>query len=303
MIRPRDASPQPTHWYTRPHETSLEATATRLSRRSIRSPRTPGIGACGRCLRTRPRQPRPRPAAPPRTPAQAMAQALGRHEPARTPGRLRVVGPAGHCALPHAGAPRQTRIIPRWVPWAAGGAAAADRADRHRSSSCSRGRTPCACPRSRGSTQGGRDASAGAGPAPRRRAITASPPRPLSGRSSTSVRHPGTLVQAGGTVTVAISGGSETFAMPDVIGQTLDAARAEAARTRAVGRVPDCAVRQGPGDRRIVRALPGQTIQTGDTVRLTIAAGASGTDTLLPVGPEGQDVRARPRPDARRQRR
>jgi len=94
--------------------------------------------------------------------------------------------------------------------------------------------------------------------------------------------HSGTLVKDGSVVRVALSAGSETFAMPDVIGKTLDVAR-QTLRDRGL----DVQFQTAPSDAdqgTVIESVPsaGATVTTGATVRLTVAAGVSATDTLLP---------------------
>jgi N-acetylmuramoyl-L-alanine amidase len=81
---------------------------------------------------------------------------------------------------------------------------------------------------------------------------------------------------------VDLSAGSESFAMPNVVGQTLDAAR-RALRDRGL----DVQFETAPSDAEqgtVISSLPsaGATVTTGDVVRLTVAAGVSSTSTLLP---------------------
>lgn len=92
----------------------------------------------------------------------------------------------------------------------------------------------------------------------------------------------GTQVKAGTAVTVALSAGSESFPMPDVTGQLLDAARKKL-RDRGLS-VEFQTVPSDKDQGTVISTVPspGATVMTGDTVRLTVAAGASGSDTLLP---------------------
>jgi hypothetical protein len=92
----------------------------------------------------------------------------------------------------------------------------------------------------------------------------------------------GAVVSDGSSVKVDVSAGSETFAMPDVVGKTLDVAR-RSLRDRGL----DVQFQTTPSDAEqgtIISSLPsaGANVTTGDTVRLTVAAGVSATDTLLP---------------------
>jgi hypothetical protein len=92
----------------------------------------------------------------------------------------------------------------------------------------------------------------------------------------------GTVVAQGSTVRVDLSAGSETFAMPDVVGQTLDAAR-RTLRDRGLD-VQFQTAASDAGQGTVISSVPsaGATVTTGATVRLTVAAGVSATDTLLP---------------------
>jgi hypothetical protein len=93
---------------------------------------------------------------------------------------------------------------------------------------------------------------------------------------------PGAIVSDGSIVHVDLSAGSESFAMPNVVGQTLDAAR-RTLRDRGL----DVQFETAPSDAEqgtVISSLPsaGATVTTGDVVRLTVAAGVSSTSTLLP---------------------
>lgn len=99
---------------------------------------------------------------------------------------------------------------------------------------------------------------------------------------------PGTIVTEGSAVEVAISAGSESFAMPDVIGLLVDRAK-QVLRDRGLG----SEITAQPSDRPQGTVLesfpsPGVTVMTGDTVRLTVASGNTTTGTLLPVKLDGK---------------
>lgn len=97
----------------------------------------------------------------------------------------------------------------------------------------------------------------------------------------------GSIVEEGGVVSVDLSAGSESFVMPDVIGQRLDAAR-RTLRDQGLDvtfvTVPSDAV-QGT----VVSSVPsaGTTITTGEIVRLSVAAGAGATGTIVPTDMSG----------------
>ncbi|MDO8964088.1 MAG: PASTA domain-containing protein [Coriobacteriia bacterium] len=107
---------------------------------------------------------------------------------------------------------------------------------------------------------------------------------------------PGTQVKDGTVVRVAVSAGSESFAMPDMVGQSLDAARKKL-RDRGLS-VEFQTVPSDKDQGTVVSSVPspGVTVQTGDTVRLTIAAGTSGSDTLLPSDLKGKTIVLDPMP-------
>jgi hypothetical protein len=76
--------------------------------------------------------------------------------------------------------------------------------------------------------------------------------------------------------------------MPDVVGSTLDAARKKL-RDRGLS-VEFQTVPSDKDQGTVVSSVPspGVTVLTGDTVRLTVAAGTSGGDTLLPSDLKGR---------------
>lgn len=85
----------------------------------------------------------------------------------------------------------------------------------------------------------------------------------------------GVLLAPGADVTVDISAGSDSFSLPDVLGQDLDAAR-ESLRTRGLIVVFSTAVSDVSSGTVIASApTPGSAVATGDTIRLTVAADAS----------------------------
>ncbi len=82
----------------------------------------------------------------------------------------------------------------------------------------------------------------------------------------------GVVVSPGSSITVLISAGSESFALPDVVGQTLDAARAALRAKGLEVQFTTAASTQATGT--VLGSLPGAgaTVARGDVVRLTIAA-------------------------------
>ncbi len=99
---------------------------------------------------------------------------------------------------------------------------------------------------------------------------------------------PGSKVAEGTVVVVALSAGTESFSMPDVIGLPLDQARK---RLRDRGLSVD--VQTQPSEKpqgTVVTSFPspGVTVATGDTVRITVAAGSNAANALLPTNLAGK---------------
>ena len=93
----------------------------------------------------------------------------------------------------------------------------------------------------------------------------------------------GTFVPGGSIIYVSVSGGSESYAMPDVVGMTTaDAKKVLAARGLRV--TIDTAASDKPAG-TVVASFPsaGVTVTTSDSVRLTVAAGQGSTSLLLPA--------------------
>lgn len=107
---------------------------------------------------------------------------------------------------------------------------------------------------------------------------------------------PGAKVPEGTAVVVALSAGTESFAMPDVIGLPLDQARK---RLRDRGLSID--VQTEPSDKpqgTVVTTFPspGVTVATGDTVRISVAAGSNAANALLPTNMAGKTFVLDPAP-------
>jgi hypothetical protein len=86
----------------------------------------------------------------------------------------------------------------------------------------------------------------------------------------------GVLVSAGSAVVVDLSAGSESFALPDVIGQALDAGRS-LLRDRGLNVLFATATSDAASGTIIGSTpAPGDPVSTGDTVRLTVAAAGGG---------------------------
>jgi hypothetical protein len=108
-----------------------------------------------------------------------------------------------------------------------------------------------------------------------------------SGHILTQTPKKGAFVAEGSVVTVDISAGSETFAMPDVIGQKLDAAR-RTLRDRGLDVTFVTIASDGvPGT--VVSSVPAAntTVTIGDLVRLSVSAGVGATGTVVPTDLSG----------------
>jgi N-acetylmuramoyl-L-alanine amidase len=106
----------------------------------------------------------------------------------------------------------------------------------------------------------------------------------------------GSKVPEGTTVVVALSAGTESFAMPDVIGLPLDQARK---RLRDRGLAVD--VQTEPSEKpqgTVVSSFPspGVTVATGDKVRIGVAAGSNAANALLPTNMAGKTFVLDPAP-------
>lgn len=95
----------------------------------------------------------------------------------------------------------------------------------------------------------------------------------------------GLLVAPGATIVVDISAGSDSFALPDVVGKDLEAARAEL-RSRGLTVTFTTAVSDADSG-TVIASMPaaGAAVATGDIVRLTLATsvGAIGASDLTGV--------------------
>jgi len=101
---------------------------------------------------------------------------------------------------------------------------------------------------------------------------------------------PATQVQRGDTVSLVISGGSEEFPMPDVVGDGLTLARGTL-EARGLVVVIEQIVSDNASD-TVLSTTPaaGATVRTGDTVRLQVAVSTSPGVTLQPYTLKGVDV-------------
>jgi len=98
---------------------------------------------------------------------------------------------------------------------------------------------------------------------------------------------PGDRVAPGSVVVVDVSGGSETFSMPDVVGKPLDMAKETIA-----GAGMRLEVEFAPSDQptdTVLASLPsaGVRVTTSDVVRLTVASGSPTATVLLPISLDG----------------
>jgi hypothetical protein len=106
----------------------------------------------------------------------------------------------------------------------------------------------------------------------------------------------GTELHLGSTVLVAVSAGSESLALPDVVGWTV-----ERARTLLRSRGLDVQVEAAPSKHASGTVLssypaPGVTVSTGDAVRLTVATADLSGGLLLPVDLRGRSFVIDPAP-------
>ena len=105
-----------------------------------------------------------------------------------------------------------------------------------------------------------------------------------------------TQLKPGQTVTVVVSAGSEQFALPDVIGNGLLLARGRL-ETKGLEVRVETQPSQLPSDTVLSsNPAPGQSVHTGDIVRLTVAAPGPTTELLLPYDMRGVTVVLDPAP-------
>lgn len=109
---------------------------------------------------------------------------------------------------------------------------------------------------------------------------------------------PGDELKRGETVSVVVSAGSETFAMPDLVGTGLAYARGQ-----LEGKGLQIRIVQEPSDQASDTVLAtnpaaGSSMLTGDIVSLTVATAGVGADILLPTSMQGVTVTLDPEPVA-----
>ena len=106
----------------------------------------------------------------------------------------------------------------------------------------------------------------------------------------------GATLSAGSSVRVAVSAGSETFPMPDVVGSQLSTATARLSSKGLSVVVETAPSEQDQGTVIATDPSAGTDVQTGSTVRLTVAAGTNATETLLPTKLNGRTFVIDPAP-------
>jgi hypothetical protein len=94
---------------------------------------------------------------------------------------------------------------------------------------------------------------------------------------------PGTEVEKGSIVTVVVSAGSESFAMPDVLGLPLETARGELEAKGLVVETVSEASEAPPNTILRTEPAPGGPVATGDTVVLAVVSDDVAGDVLLPA--------------------
>jgi N-acetylmuramoyl-L-alanine amidase len=107
---------------------------------------------------------------------------------------------------------------------------------------------------------------------------------------------PGAKVRDGALVTVSISAGTESFAMPDVTGMPLEKAR-RLLRERGLAVDMETAV-SDKAQGTVIESFPspGIMVAAGDSVRITVASGGPSSGTLLPTDLTGKTIVLDPAP-------
>ncbi len=97
----------------------------------------------------------------------------------------------------------------------------------------------------------------------------------------------GAHVEEGAEIVVAVSAGSETFSMPDVVGKSIDEAK-RVLQERGLGVDVTTAGSDRPAG-TVIDSDPksGAVVQTGDSVKLTVAAGGAADNVLLSTNMTG----------------
>lgn len=234
----------------------------------------------------------PAPAAK-RTPAQAMAAAAAEStamlgtpssQPPRAPGGAPAAQPVAPM-VPSSQATPQTRrrgLIPRWVPWAAGGTALGILLIVLVTLLVVRGNI-VRVPSVQGLTSKAaqtRLQEAGLKMVVSDELFSATV---AAGSVVSQQPRPGTTLNAGTAVQVALSAGSETFSMPDVLGLQLGTAQSKLAAKGLSVVVETAPSEQDQGTVIATDPSAGSDVQTGSSVRVTVAAGTNATQTVLPA--------------------
>jgi N-acetylmuramoyl-L-alanine amidase len=107
---------------------------------------------------------------------------------------------------------------------------------------------------------------------------------------------PGARVPRGSAVVVVVSGGSGSFALPDVTGQPLSVARAQLQDKGLVVQT-DVAASDRPKN-VVISSLPGPgvIVSTSDIVKLTVSSGGKGVDSVKPADLTGRTFVIDPAP-------
>jgi beta-lactam-binding protein with PASTA domain len=108
----------------------------------------------------------------------------------------------------------------------------------------------------------------------------------------------GTMVQPGSVIVVAVSGGSESFSMPDVTGLPLAAALETLKQKGLTARVERVESKLASGTVASTLPSPGAEVSTADTVTVRVSAGATSAALLLPYQLKGIRIVIDPEPAA-----
>lgn len=106
----------------------------------------------------------------------------------------------------------------------------------------------------------------------------------------------GSSLRKGESIRITVSAGTEEATMPDVVGQSIQLARA---RLEALGLVIkiDAVESDAPTDTVLAtNPSPGATVRTSDIVRVTVASSGRATPALLPYRLDGQTFLLDPSP-------
>ena len=109
---------------------------------------------------------------------------------------------------------------------------------------------------------------------------------------------PGKMVEPGTVIVVAVSAGSEKFAMPDVTGLPLTSALDMLKQKGLTARVERVESKLASGTVASTLPAPGADVSTADTVTVRVSAGATNAALLLPFKLKGVRVVIDPEPTA-----